>query len=124
VILRFRDDWLREFFVDDGRSKKIPSDPGNRNDRRNVPAATALILARVFGNQPGFLAECAAAKRFVGGDAFTARSQTDRARATSDISGMRLADAGAVACALSLLGVALTDGLKRRNISRRWVHSM
>lgn len=25
-----------------------------RNDRRNVTAATALILARVFGNSPDF----------------------------------------------------------------------
>ena len=26
MILSFRDDWLREFFVNDVRSKKIPSD--------------------------------------------------------------------------------------------------
>ena len=39
------------------------------NDRRNVTAPTALILARVFGNSPGVLAEPTAAQRFVGGDA-------------------------------------------------------
>jgi len=43
-------------------------------DRRNVTAATALILARVFGNSPD---QCAAAKRSVGSDALTARTQTD-----------------------------------------------
>jgi proteic killer suppression protein len=26
MILSFRDDWLREFFVNDIRSKKVPSD--------------------------------------------------------------------------------------------------
>lgn len=39
-------------------------------NRRNVTAATALILARVFGQQPGFLAECAAAQRSLGGDEY------------------------------------------------------
>ena len=38
------------------------------NNRRNVTAATALILARVFRQQPGFLAQRAAAERSVGGD--------------------------------------------------------
>src|SRR4030081_519280 len=38
--------------------------------------------------QPGFLAQCAAAKRPVGSDAFTARTQADRTRATFDISGV------------------------------------
>jgi len=36
-----------------------------RNDRRNVTAATALILARVFGNRPDFWLN--AAQRSVGG---------------------------------------------------------
>jgi toxin HigB-1 len=30
MILSFRDDWLREFFVNDIRSKKIPSDLEDR----------------------------------------------------------------------------------------------
>ncbi len=37
-------------------------------NRRNVSAATALILARVFGNQPGLLAQCPAAQRPLEGD--------------------------------------------------------
>jgi len=45
------------------------------NDRRTVTAPTALILARVFGNSPEFLAERAAAHRFVGNDAFARRAQ-------------------------------------------------
>jgi len=39
------------------------------NERRAVTAPTALILARVFGNSPDFLAECATAQRSVGSDA-------------------------------------------------------
>lgn len=38
------------------------------NNRRTVTAATALILARVFGNSPE-LVERAAAQRLVAGDA-------------------------------------------------------
>src|SRR5580704_4310031 len=57
------------------------------NDRRNVTAATALIRPRVR-QQPGFLAQCAAAKRPVGSDEFPARAETDRTRAPSDRCGM------------------------------------
>ena len=49
------------------------------NGRRNVTAATALILARVFGNSPDFWSERAAAHRSVGGDAQRPRPQADRA---------------------------------------------
>jgi toxin HigB-1 len=34
MIESFRDDWLRDFFVEDLRSKKIPSDLENRLFRR------------------------------------------------------------------------------------------
>jgi plasmid maintenance system killer protein len=34
MILGFRDDWLREFFVNDVRSKKIPSDLEDRLFRK------------------------------------------------------------------------------------------
>jgi proteic killer suppression protein len=34
MILSFRDDWLREFFVDDVRSKKIPPDLESRLFRK------------------------------------------------------------------------------------------
>ena len=34
MILSFRDDWLREFFVNDVRSKKIPSDLEDRLFRK------------------------------------------------------------------------------------------
>ena len=34
MILSFRDDWLREFFVNDIRSKKIPSDLEDRLFRK------------------------------------------------------------------------------------------
>jgi proteic killer suppression protein len=34
MIVSFRDDWLRDFFVEDLRSKKIPSDPESRLFRR------------------------------------------------------------------------------------------
>ena len=34
MILSFRDDWLREFFVNDLRSKKIPSDLEGRLFRK------------------------------------------------------------------------------------------
>jgi proteic killer suppression protein len=34
MILNFRDDWLREFFVNDVRSKKIPSDLEDRLFRK------------------------------------------------------------------------------------------
>ena len=34
MILSFRDDWLRDFFVDDVRSRKIPSDPESRLFRK------------------------------------------------------------------------------------------
>ena len=63
MIVSFRDDWLQAFFVDDVRSRNIPSDlesvPRKHvnelcNNRRAVWAPTALILARVFGNSPEF----------------------------------------------------------------------
>jgi addiction module HigA family antidote len=50
------------------------------NDRRNVTAATALTLARVFGNSPGFLAECAAAQRSVESAAYAESARADRTR--------------------------------------------
>jgi proteic killer suppression protein len=34
MIVSFRDDWLREFFVDDVRSKRIPSDLEDRLFRK------------------------------------------------------------------------------------------
>jgi proteic killer suppression protein len=34
MILNFRDDWLREFFVNDARSRKIPSDLEHRLFRK------------------------------------------------------------------------------------------
>ena len=34
MILSFRDDWLREFFVNDTRSKKIPADLEDRLFRK------------------------------------------------------------------------------------------
>lgn len=34
MILSFRDEWLRDFFVDDMHSKKIPSDIENRLFRK------------------------------------------------------------------------------------------
>lgn len=34
MILSFRDDWLRDFFVEDVRSKKIPSDLESRLFRK------------------------------------------------------------------------------------------
>ena len=34
MILSFRDDWLREFFVNDIRSKKVPSDLEDRLFRK------------------------------------------------------------------------------------------
>jgi plasmid maintenance system killer protein len=34
MILSFREDWLREFFVNDVRSKKIPSDLEDRLFRK------------------------------------------------------------------------------------------
>ena len=50
------------------------------NNRRNVTAATALILARVFGNSSGLLAQRAAAQRSVGGDEQSPRARADRTR--------------------------------------------
>ncbi len=34
MILSFRDDWLRDFFVDDTRSRNIPSDLESRLFRK------------------------------------------------------------------------------------------
>jgi proteic killer suppression protein len=34
MIVSFRDDWLRDFFVEDIRSKKIPSDLESRSFRK------------------------------------------------------------------------------------------
>jgi proteic killer suppression protein len=34
MIVSFRDDWLRDFFIDDVRSKKIPSDLESRLFRK------------------------------------------------------------------------------------------
>ena len=34
MILSFRDDWLRDFFIEDVRSRKIPSDLENRLFRK------------------------------------------------------------------------------------------
>jgi len=34
MIVSFRDDWLRDFFVEDVRAKKIPSDPESRLFRK------------------------------------------------------------------------------------------
>jgi addiction module HigA family antidote len=47
------------------------------NDRRNVTAATALILARVFGNSPDFWLNAQRQNRSMGSDAFPASAQTD-----------------------------------------------
>ena len=44
------------------------------NDRRAVTAPTALILARVFGNRSGLLAERATTHRPMGGDALATRA--------------------------------------------------
>jgi antitoxin HigA-1 len=57
------------------------------NDRRNVTAASALILARVFGNSP----ECwpyVQQRTICGGDEFGARPQADRTRTTADAGGL------------------------------------
>ncbi len=54
------------------------------NERRAVTAPTALILARVFGDSPDFLAERAAAQRSVGGDALASRTQTNLAGKTAE----------------------------------------
>ena len=59
------------------------------NDRGNVTAATALILARVFGNSPDFWLNVQRHSDLWGSDAFAARAQTDRTRATAGRSGMR-----------------------------------
>ncbi len=34
MIVSFQDDWLREFFVNDVRSKKVPADPEDRLFRK------------------------------------------------------------------------------------------
>ena len=34
MIVSFRDDWLRDFFIDDVRSRKIPSDLESRLFRK------------------------------------------------------------------------------------------
>jgi proteic killer suppression protein len=34
MIVSFRDDWLRDFFVEDVRSKKVPADPEGRLFRK------------------------------------------------------------------------------------------
>jgi addiction module HigA family antidote len=47
------------------------------NDRRTVTAPTALILARVFGNNPEFWLNRAAAHRSVGGDELTLRTRAN-----------------------------------------------
>jgi hypothetical protein len=57
------------------------------NDRRNVTGDSSHSRPRIR-QQPRFLAQCAAADRSMGSDAFTASAQTDRARTTSDKSGM------------------------------------
>jgi len=54
------------------------------NDRRNVTAATALILARVFGNSPDFWLNVQRRTDLWESDAFPPRTQTDRTRATSN----------------------------------------
>ena len=61
------------------------------NNRRDVTAPTALILARVFGNGSNFLPERAAAQRFVGGDAQPARTRTDQAREAAALRGLKAA---------------------------------
>ena len=62
------------------------------NGRRNVTAATALILARVFGNSPDFWLNVQRRSDLWqvmhSPDAFTARAKTDRTRATSDKGGV------------------------------------
>jgi len=57
------------------------------NDRRNVTAATALILARVFGNSPDFWLNVQR-RSDLGGDAFADRAQADRTRAAADVGGV------------------------------------
>lgn len=61
MIVSFRDDWLRDFFVDDVRSKKIPADLESRlfrkiqmiddtatdQDLRVPPSADSDEVARV-----------------------------------------------------------------------------
>lgn len=49
-------------------------------NRRNVTAARALILARVFGNSPDFMTQRAAAQQSFGGDEHTQGARAGRAR--------------------------------------------
>ena len=50
------------------------------NNRRNVTAATALILARIFGNSPDFWLNVTAAQRSVGGDEQPSAARANRTR--------------------------------------------
>src|ERR1700757_577387 len=50
------------------------------NDRRTVTAATALILARVFGNSPDFWLDIQRRSDPVGGDEQSPRARADRTR--------------------------------------------
>ena len=52
------------------------------NDRRNVTAATALILARVFGNSPDFWLNVTAPDRSVGSDTQSPRNGAHQTRET------------------------------------------
>jgi proteic killer suppression protein len=65
MILSFRDGWLRDFFVDDVRSRKIPSDLENRLFRkiqmiddattdRDLRVPPSNHFERLHGNLAGF----------------------------------------------------------------------
>lgn len=53
------------------------------NNRRTVTAATALILARIFGKQRGLLAQRATSNGSLGGCAQPTAAQADRACAAA-----------------------------------------
>jgi plasmid maintenance system antidote protein VapI len=60
------------------------------SDRRNVTAATALILARVFGNSPDFWLNVQRRTDLWEAMHTPPRAQTDRARQASGRCGVRL----------------------------------
>jgi len=54
MIVSFRDDWLRDFFVEDVRSKEIPSDLESRLFRKiqMIDDATTRRRIRIYGCHP------------------------------------------------------------------------
>ena len=65
MIVSFRDDWLRDFFVEDVRAKKIPSDLESRLFRKiqmiddattdqDLPAPPSSHFERLRGNLADF----------------------------------------------------------------------